>query len=424
MTEAFLQYVWQHQLLDGGLATTDGLPLVVERAGLLNRDAGPDFLNAQVRIGGTLWAGNVEVHVKSSDWNQHKHSHNPDYDTVILHVVYADDAAVAAFGGRPLPTLVVASHIPEALWNNYEALANPPEPLDIPCQNHLAEVPRFHIASYLERLVLERMERKCAVVRRLLGESRGSWEQCCYWLLAHYFGGKANALPFELLAKSVSLGLMARWRDNLQRCEALYFGQAGLIEGYYEDDYPRHLQSDYQALRKGAGLTPISSHLWKFFRLRPCAFPTIRISQFARLVSQSENLFSRLLETADAEDLQRFFNVQASPYWTHHFQFDRPSPGKPKSLGCDFADVLIINAWVPLLFEYGVQHGSQQLKDQAIDILQQLKPERNAILRRWACCGVKAANAADSQALIQLYTCYCDPHDCLHCQIGYKILTH
>ena len=423
MTEAFLQYVWQHQLLEGGLCTTDGMPVTVERAGVPNRDAGPDFFDAHVRIGETLWVGNVEVHVKASDWNLHRHSTNHAYDNVVLHVVYENDTPITLQNCHTLTTLELSHYIPDAVWANYDALIGSSEPRDIPCMDHLDEVPRPLVNSYLERLTLERIEQKCDTVRRLLEESRGNWEQCCYWLLAHYFGGKANSIPFELLAKSTDMNLMARWRDRPQRIEALLMGQAGLLEGYFADEYPRQLQSDYAALRQGASLTPIAGYMWKFFRMRPYGYPTLRISQFAQLVCQSRNLFSHLLETIDAKELQQFFNVAANPYWDNHFQFDKPSPGKTKRVGGNFVNVLIINAWVPLLFEYGNQHGMQQYKDQAMDILQQLPPENNRIVRQWSNVGIKADSSAQSQALIQLYNNHCSQHDCLRCQIGYKIIT-
>lgn len=420
--ESFLQYVWQHQLLEGDLRTSDGLPVVVERAGVLNRDAGPDFFDARVRVGETLWVGNIEVHVKASDWNFHRHGTNHAYDNVVLHVVFDNDAPITLQDCHPLPTLSIADHIPQVVWDNYDALVNPPEPLSIPCQDRLPSLSPLFVSSALERLTFERLESKCDNVRRLLADSRGNWEQCCYWLLAHYFGGKANGFPFELLARATDQNLLARWRDNPQRVEALLMGQAGLLESYYSDEYPRQLQADYEALRQAARLTPIAGHLWKFFRLRPYGFPTLRISQFAQLICRSRNLFSRLLETPSAGEIQSLFNVTASDYWTHHYQFDQPSLGKPKRLTPTFIDLLIINAWVPLLFEYGNQHGMQQYKDQAVSILEQLSPEANNIIRQWASVGIRPDNAAQSQALLQLYNEYCQQHGCLHCQIGYKII--
>lgn len=423
MNEDFLQYIWQHQLLEGELRTVDGLAVVVERPGTLNRDAGPDFMDAHIRIGDTLWVGNVEVHVKASDWNRHNHSTNHAYDNVVLHVVFENDSPVTLQDCHQLFTVELSRNIPDPVWANYYALLEPPQPRPIPCGDHLGEVSPLYVGNALERLLLERLEAKCATVRRLLQESHGNWEECCYWLMAHYFGGKVNGFPFELMAKSTSQTLLARWRDRLPRVEAILFGQAGMLEGCFEDEYPRQLQADYEALRQGARLTPIAGYLWKFFRQRPYGYPTLRISQFAQLLSQSRNLFSQLLETPEAAQLQQFFNVKASPYWDNHFQFDKFSLGKEKRLSINTVNLIIINAWVPLLFEYGSQHGMQQYKDQAVDILQQLPPEDNQIIRRWKDVGIQAASAAQSQALIQLFKEHCGTHDCLHCQIGYKIIT-
>lgn len=424
MTEAFLQYVWQHQLLQGELVTTDGLPVVVERPGVLNRDAGPDFFDARVRIGGTLWAGNIEVHVKSSDWNLHRHTADHTYDNVVLHVVYEGDTAITLHDCHQLPMVEICNNIADTLWGNYEALQNPPADTPIPCMGQIPEMPSFYVDNYLKRLTLERLERKCNTVRQMLHDTRGGWEQTCYWMMAHYFGGTVNAFPFELLAKNTDLNLLSRWRDNPQRIEALLMGQAGLLEGFFEDEYPRQLQTDYAALQQGFGLVPLQGFLWKFYRLRPFNFPTVRISQFAQLVCQSRNLFSHLLETPDAEELKKFFTVTAAPYWDTHFRFDQPSPGSPKQVGEAFVNTLIINAWVPLLFEYGNHVGSQQYKDQAVGILQQLPPEQNRIIRLWRTAGIQALNADQSQALLQLYNEHCLSRDCLQCRIGFKYITH
>lgn len=424
MNEAFLQYVWQHQLLDNRLVTTQGLPVIVEKPGDLNRDAGPDFYNARVTIDQVRWAGTVEVHVKSSDWAAHHHSQDKNYNNVVLHVVYEHDAEVLTEEGRQLPVIELRRFIPEVVWNNYETLINAPAPIDIACAAHLQQMPSFVLHSYLDRLTVERVQRKSETVNRLLQECKGNWEQCCYWLIAHYFGGSLNAFPFELLAKSTDIKLLARWKDNPTRIEALLMGQAGLLDECFQDDYPRQLQLDYETLRKGAKLTPISGYLWKFFRIRPSSFPTLRISQFAQLVSQSSNLFSKLLETTDAKTLICFFDVQTSPYWSTHYKFDTLSSPRTKSVGKSLACNIIINAWVPLLFEYGVQHDSQQYKDQAISILQQIAPEQNYIVKRWSSEGVVPENAAQSQALIQLYNEYCHGRNCLQCSVGYHFLKY
>lgn len=423
MTEAFLHYIWQHQMVARSLSTTDGLPVVIHRPGDLNRDAGPDFFNAHLAIDGVEWVGNIEVHLRSSDWNAHRHTQDPAYNNVILHVVFYHDCEIKLQNGTVPPTLELRPFIHPALVANYDALMAPATDDSVPCAVRLPKVPAFVVDSYLERLAVERIEAKSQVVRRLLEESRGSWEQTCYWLMAHYFGGKVNALPFELLAKATDQRLLARWKDDPQRIEALLMGQAGLLEGYFEDDYPRQLQADYEALQAGASLKPVSGFLWRFFRLRPSAFPTIRISQFAHLVASSSNLFSTLLETPEADQLEKRFDCQATEYWNNHYHFDQSTArASVKRLGRMQAQLLIINAWVPLLFVYGEVRGQQQYKDQAVGILEQLPAEDNAILRRFRAAGLNPANAAQSQALLQLRNNYCTNRQCLSCRIGHSII--
>lgn len=423
MTESFLQYVWQYQLLEGSLTTTDGQLVRVLNVGMLNRDAGPDFLSSRLRIGDMEWAGNVEVHLKSSDWNKHRHSQDLAYDNVVLHVVYEHDAEVVACGNRGIPTLELKHFIPIVIWNNYEALLDPPEVREIACADKLHAITPVQFNAYLERLLVERLQRKTDMVRRMLKESNGSWEHVCYWMIAHYFGGVTNALTFELLAKNTDYRLLSRWKDNPQRLEALLFGQAGLLEPDFQDEYPLLLRSDYTALRTGANLSPLAGHLWRFFRLRPSAFPTLRISQFAQLLSKNPNLFSQLLDFRDVERLEAFFMVAASDYWTTHYQFDAPSRPCKKSTGKPFVVGLIINAWIPLLFEYGVQHGSEEHKDLALELLSQLRPEKNKIVSYWNNAGVEVENAFQSQALIQLYNEYCKNKKCLQCRLGYYAIS-
>ena len=433
MTEAFLHYVWQHQLIapreqsvpDRGLTTTDGQPVVVLRAGEQNHDAGPDFFNARVRIGEVDWAGNVEIHIHSSDWNAHHHQRDAAYNSIVLHVVYEHDADIALQNGKTPPTLELKPYLHPSLVANYESLMAPVAANAIPCAARVGEVPQFMLNAFLERLTVERIESKSALVRRLLDESHGGWEQTCYWLLARYFGGKVNALPFELLAKATDQRLLARWTDNRQRLEALLMGQAGFLESYFEDDYPRALQADYEALRNGTGLSPIGDYLWRFYCLRPSSFPTIRISQLADLMSQTKNLFATLLHMTEVKDIEHLFNRQAAPYWDNHYQFDRATArSSAKHLGRMQADLLIINAWVPLLFIYGVDHGQQHYKDQALHLLAQLAPENNAVIRRWQAAGICPASAAESQALLQLDGNYCSQRRCLECRIGYQLLKH
>lgn len=423
MNEAFLQFVWQHKLLERPLVSTNGLSLVVLRPGTLNRDAGPDFFDARILVDGVQLVGNVEVHVRASDWKRHHHASDAAYNNVILHAVYDDDAPISLQNGTKPLTLELNRFIPDAVWSNYHALLNPPPELPVPCQQRLAQIPPFLLNSFLQRLVVQRLEAKTALVARFLSDSHGSWEHACYWLLAHYFGGKVNAFPFELLAKATDFRLIHRWKDQPLRIEALLMGQAGFLCNFLNDDFPRTLQADYDAIRRATGLNPISPSLWKFFGMRPSSFPTVRISQFAHLLSRSPNLFSLLLDCSDVSQIVALFDVHASDYWSSHFRFDQPSSSHcVKHLGTTLIHSLIINAWVPLLFEYGRQHADEHRKAQAFSLLEQLPPESNAILRRWASVGLSADNAALSQALILLHNDYCSQHRCLDCRIGFYVM--
>ncbi len=423
MTEAFLHYVWQHQMLSHGLTATDGQPVVVLRAGEPNSNAGPDFFNARVSIGGVEWVGNVEIHLRSSDWKAHRHSSDKRYNNVILHVVFEHDCEIVLENGIVPATLELKSYIHPSFLANYNALMVPANDNAFPCWRRLPQVPPIIVNSWLDRLAVERIEAKSEVTRRLLRESKGNWEQTCYWLMAHYFGGKVNAMAFELLAKATDQRLLARWKDNPVRIEALLMGQAGLLEGYFKDDYPRRLQSDYIALRTGAQLTPIDGYLWRFFRIRPSSFPTIRISQFATLVSSSSNIFSTLLSMTDVHEMENFLTCKASSYWDNHYQFDHSVEScRSKRLGHMQVDLLIINAWIPLLFVYGEVKGQQQYKEQAFILLQQIKAEDNAIIRQFSEAGIHVVNACQTQATIQLKNNYCASRRCLDCRIGHYII--
>ncbi len=422
MTEAFLQYVWQHRLLEGQLVTTDGQSVVVERAGELNRDAGPDFFDARLVVDGLRWAGNVEVHIKSSDWNAHGHSRDKAYNNVVLHVVYTHDTDIVLENGKKVATLAIAGAIPDYVWDNYDSLMNPADNQAIPCADRLPEIPDFLFQMSQDRLMVERIERKSGDVQRILKESKGSWEQACYWLTAHYFGAKTNAFPLELLAKTTPMGIVAKIKDKPFRIEALYFGQAGLLDKDFADDYPKSMQQEYNYLRAAYGLTPIGGHLWRFFRLRPASFPTLRISQFSNLIYKSSNLFSKLLEAQDVKSLRALLDVDTSDYWRTHYTFDKEAPASHKSLGKSLVDTIIINAWIPLLFEYGVLHGEERCKEQAFALLQQLPPEKNHITRLWTEAGIVPKNAAESQAVIQRYNEYCCQKKCLDCQLAFRLI--
>lgn len=421
MKEVFLQYVWQHRLYLGDLRTSDGSPVVVDYPGEPNRHAGPDFLNARLRIGGVLWAGNVEVHVDASDWVAHHHETDDNYNNVVLHVVFRGDLPARLHNGRLVPTLCLEPYVPSEVLAAYESLVHSSPDTDVACLSSAAALPSLTIQQCLDRYVVERLERKSDDVQRLLTDSMGSWETCCYQMVARYFGGQANGFAFELLAKMTPLSLVAKVRDSRFRVEALLMGQAGLLQADFHDEYPNRLRREYEYMQKAYTLHPMASHLWRFARMRPVGFPTIRISQLSHLLSQPHHLFAALRDTDSLDTLRSLFCLSASDYWNDHYTFDKPSRPCHKTTGTMFADLLIINAWAPLLFQYGVQHGDQASKDRAVELLRRLPPETNHIVTLFHPL-VSPDNAAQSQALVQMYNEHCSQRDCLQCPICYGVL--
>jgi hypothetical protein len=401
------------------LKTTTGEPVEVQRAGEQNTDAGPDFFNATIRIDDTTWAGNVELHLKSSAWNQHRHQHDKDYQNIILHVVYEDDEPVYASNGRLIPTLELKGLFDETLWLRYnELMLNSSW---VPCDKQLKTIDSFTIDNWLERIVIERLERKADGVQQLLDRTNNHWEESFYIALARNFGFKLNALPFEMLAQSLPQIYLAKHKDNLFQLEALLFGQAGFLDEA-QDEYQQQLHQEYGFLRKKYGLTPIEKHLWKFLRLRPQNFPTIRLAQFAVLVQQSLHLFSKVLECEKLHQLSVLFETQVSTYWLSHYSFGKTTKPITKTFSQTSIDNIIINTIVPFLFVYGQKQGDEQYKDRAMAFLSGVKAEKNTIINHWETAGIKAESALQSQGLLQLKNDYCAQKHCLSCGIGHYLL--
>ena len=421
MKEDFLQFIWKHGLyLKDKLETTDGEALEIISAGQSNQDSGPDFFNARVRIGQTSWAGNIEIHQKSSHWYQHRHDSDAAYDNVILHVVEVHDKTVQV-KNHQLPTLVLGYR--DEILNNYENLLKSKH--WIACQERLAEVDPFILRFWFSSLMIERLESKTGEIVKLLDQNKNNWNETFYQLLARNFGMKTNALPFELLAKSLPLNILSKHKNDLFQTEALLFGQSGLLnETLLGDDYFLSLRKEYSFMYKKYGLSGIESHLWKFMRLRPINFPTVRIAQLAQLIHHSSALFSQILETEDIDELRKLFKVTASGYWDTHYRFNKPSEeNRPKVLGETAFNNLVINTIVPLLFVYGDQHMDQGMKDRALLLLEKLEAEENQIIRKWREAGIESRTAFETQALLQLKNNYCDQKRCLNCQLGAKIIT-
>jgi hypothetical protein len=421
--EDFLHYVWKFRLFDrADLKTTSGEELEIFSAGLHNSDSGPDFHNARIRIGDTVWAGNVEVHLSSSDWKKHGHETDDAYGNVILHVVYRDDMPLILPDGRLVPTLELQNRIADDLYNRYHNLIFGNQTI-IPCEASIRFVDGITLQNWLTRVLVERLEKKSAAVNEALDLNRGDWEETFYQFLAANFGFKTNALPFELLAKSMPQNILAKHKNYPLQIEALIFGQAGFLNADFKDKYPEQLKNEYGFLQKKYKLTPVETHLWKFMRLRPQNFPTIRLAQFAALVVQSNHLFSKLLEIKDVKALRSLFTeTKVNPYWENHYRFDVESTPLSKNLGPASIDVLLLNTLALFLFSYGKHNQIQHYINRSLALLEHLPNENNKIITDFSNLGVKIKTAFESQALLELKNNYCNYKKCLQCGVGNKIL--
>lgn len=421
--EDFLHYVWKFRLFErAGLQTTDGEELEIFSAGMHNSDSGPDFQNARVRIGSTVWAGNVEVHISSSDWQKHGHTTDDSYSNVVLHVVYKDDRPLILPGGRRVPTLELHSRIPDDLYNRYHNLVFGNQTI-IPCEANIGTVDGLTMQNWLTRVLVERLEKRSAAVIDTLNLNRGDWEETFYQFLAANFGFKTNALPFELLAKSLPQITLAKHKNSPLQIEALIFGQAGFLSGDVKDEYPLKLKSEYEFLQKKYKLTPIENHLWKFMRLRPQNFPTIRLAQFAALVVHSNHLFSKVLEIKDVKALRNLFSeIKVNAYWENHYRLDAESVPSSKNMGPASIDILLLNTLALFLFSYGKHNQIQHYINRCLKLLEHLPNENNKIITDFTNLGVKITTAFESQALLELKNNYCNYKKCLHCGVGNKIL--
>ncbi len=417
-----MQYVWQHRLFDGiGLTTVDGRPLRVIDNGRLNTDAGPDFFNAKISIDGYLWAGNIEIHRRASDWRRHNHHLDPAYDSVVLHVVEIADAPVFRTNGEEIPTLVISCS--PSFHVDYERLVS--HSTTQSCAPHIASLGGMVLADWISSLAIERLQSKAQRLCNWLDLYKGNWEEVCYIILSRSLGFGINSDAFERLARSLPLLFLQKHADSLLQVEAFLFGQAGLlVEGEnLDDDYYTRLVSEYTFLRNKFGLNPINRESWKFFRLRPANFPHRRLAILAQYIHRGFNLFSQICEATDEEALRQLFKVELTGYWNTHYHFGHPSPETTAVLGNSAIDILLINAVSPLLYAYGMHTGNEAMSDRSFTLLESLRPEKNAIVRRFSDIGIRVTNAMESQAVIQLNNEYCQTHKCLYCRIGHKLLS-
>ena len=439
MREEFLYYIWENRLTDKDLKTTEGESVEAVTTGYRNTDSGPDFLEAKIQIGDKLWAGHVEIHVKSSDWNRHGHQNDKAYKNVILHVVYENDLQV-----NDIPTLELKGHFGESLFAHYQKLIA--SKTWIPCEKSIVQVPVFTRLSWLDRMAVERLESKSGAVTKILEANQFDWEDVLYKLLMRYFGLKVNNEAFEYLANILPFKTLLKHVDNLLQVEAMLMGCAGFLEDDFTEDYPMLLRREFSVMKAKFNLLTMPAERWKFMRMRPSNFPTIRLAQMAQLIHKNGPLFSKIKAAKDTAEAKALFDVAASEYWETHWRFaqrDRlPQCDSPttqpsgavglsyhgsrktaKHLGDATADILIINAVAPLLFCYGKLHKDDSYCETALQFLEDTEAEDNAVIRHFAQCGITTENAMQTQALLHLYSYFCKRKRCLECRIG-NVLLH
>jgi len=422
--EKLLHYVWKHKMLPlHPLHTQNGEEVEVIDPGLHNQHQGPDFFNAKVKIGGVLWVGNVEIHDRSSDWYRHGHNTDDRYNNVVLHVVHIIDQDVQTQCEETLPQ--VQLDVPEKVQTNYRELLE--EETYPPCYRIIPYVSTMVVHSWMSALVVERLEEKTKRIEAILQQTCGDWERAFFQTLARNFGFGTNADAFEVWAEHIPPQTIAKHRDNLLQVEAMFLGQAGLLDESLvpqerRDDYFLRLQREYRFLAHKFNLKPMDVRQWRFLRLRPQNFPHIRLSQLAHLYHRQQCNLSMLLEARSREDIHRLFATSVTPYWETHYTFGEGGTSHAKRLQTGSLDLLLINTAAPLLFAYGRKHLADDMCELAFQLLETTPPEHNFITRSWAKAGVQAENAGDSQALIHLRRKYCDPKDCLRCRFGCEYL--
>lgn len=420
MTEDFLYYLWTYHLAGTAMTTTDGMPMQIERPGVRNVDSGPDFFDCRIKIENTLWAGNVEIHVKSSDWFRHGHQHDESYNSIILHVVYEDDKPIFRASGEQVPCLELKGKFNKFLYEKYHGFllsAN-----WIPCASDISGVNNFLLLNVLDRLAVERLEQKANAIWLKLEESNGDFREVFYRSLMKSFGLKANTEAFDQLAVLLPLSALLKHKHDLFQLEALLFGQAGLLNGNLKENYSKQLRKEFNFLSSKYNLTPMKPFVWKFMRMRPSNFPTLRLAQFASLIYHSSGLIDKILTAKNLKRVIELLRCQPSEYWQNHYRFGKSNNQKTKKMGLSFVHLILINTIIPYAFVYGRFKNDSATEEKAVQWLEEISAENNTITRHFEELGLKAASALHSQALIELKTNYCDRQKCLYCSIGHHIL--
>ncbi len=421
ISEKLLHYIWQFQKFNTpNICIETGEKLQIIQIGQLNTNAGPDFLEAKIKINDIVWVGNIEIHFSAADWHNHNHQNNPAYDNVILHIVWENDRKITRKNGQSIPTLCLKPIVNKIFISDYQALIN--NHYTVPCQNQFNKVNSITKMLMLEKVLINRLERKANLILENLATNNNDWEQTTYQLLAKTMGFGLNSMPFERLAKIVPLKIIQKHANNLLAIEALIFGAAGFLENP-ADNYAKDLQKEYLFLKAKYNLThQVQKHEWKFMRLRPKNFPTIRLAQFAQIIQHSKSMFSYFILFNDANTLKTSIKAKPSAYWQNHYNFGEITTDKLAGMGMASIENLLINAVAPLLAAYSINKGDSSYIEKAIQLLENLKSESNKITKFWDSLDFHSENAFDSQAKIELYNEYCQKKLCLSCNIGAALL--
>lgn len=421
MKEDFLHYVWKFQkFITQDLQAIRGEVIEIISPGQHNLNTGPDFFNAQLRIDGQQWAGNVEIHIKSSDWYAHHHERDPAYDSVILHVVWEYDAAIFRNDNSELPTLVLKNLVQSDAQTSYQQLFFSEERW-IACELHFPKIEPFLVKHWLGSLFFERLEQKNERLLQQLEISKYHWDALFFVTLGANFGLKVNGEAFKSIAESVDFSIITKYAQQALALECLLFGQAGLLDGANEDPHFQELKERYAFIKNKHSLSTKGVIMPKYFRLRPPNFPTIRLSQFAALWSQHPHLFSKMIEADSRQALHALFKASASDYWDKHYNFGVVSVCRKKTITSAFIDLLLINTVIPIKFCYAKFQG-KDISEALIELAESIPKEKNAIVSRFDTLQPIAQNAFDSQGLLQLKNNYCSKNRCMHCAIGIQYL--
>lgn len=422
MNEDFLHYIWQFVNFNtSDLKLGNGESLQIIHVGHHNLDAGPDFSQSRIKIDRMEWMGFVEIHLKSSMWNQHKHQHDPVYNGVILHVVYEHDEEICRADGSSIPTLILKDRIDPELISSYDQFSNSPE--EIICKPHWKSVNVVTKVNTIEKALVNRLERKSERVMELYEKYRGDWNEIAFKLMAENFGFKINKEPFQLLVDSVSLPILSKV-NNLSKVEAIFFGQAGFLAGRSPDKYHFMLKNEYHFLRNKYNLESkvLKQSLWRFGRLRPPNFPTLRIAQLASVIHHEKHIFDLLTGSGSLQKIRQQLKPPVSEYWQNHYRFGSETSRKKSEIGGSSIDTLIVNTTIPLLVAYSKVHNRDEYMERAISYLQLIKPESNRVVKKWQEAGYVCESSADSQGVLELFQTQCLQKRCLWCNIGTSIL--